>query len=348
MKKLWTLLKIDYTMALRSKFILITLILAILLAVLVNFVLPEKLNTEMNTYILDRTSNTRIATFLNAAGDEGSAIKIEVTKSEEELTSKLTKSNGAGIIFEDDKVIIVKQGYEDEATLNLMTATINLLTKKLSGVYTPTSFKYTVLEPQSTEKLPFNKFMIPPLIVLDVFLLGFMFIAAMIFQDKKEGIIKAYRISPINIFGYITSKVVINSSLSIALALIIVAATVGFHINYLHYFVIVTLSALLISSLGMLLSQFFNSLSEFMYVLIAFSLIIALPAISYFQPSFSVPFFKYIPSYPIMFEIKNIISSVQSKEIWSLSLLLAVELAGVLVLVYFTSKRALFGRRQLS
>ncbi len=348
MKKLWTLLKVDYTMALRSNFILITLILAILLAVLINFVLPEKLNTEMNTYILDRTSNTRIATFLNAAGDEGSAIKIEVTKSEEELTTKLTKSNGAGVIFEDDKVIIVKQGYEDEATLNLMTATINLLTKKLSGVYSPTSFKYTVLEPQSTEKLPFNKFMIPPLIVLDVFLLGFMFIAAMIFQDKKEGIINAYRISPINIFGYITSKVVINSSLSIALSLILVAATVGFHMNYLHYFVIVTLSALLISSLGMLLSQFYNSLSEFMYVLIAFSLIIAIPVISYSQPSFSVPFFKYIPSYPIMFEIKNIISSVQSKEIWSLSLLLAVELAGVLVLVYFTSKRILFGGRQSS
>ena len=348
MKKLWTLLKVDYTMALRGKFILLTLILAILLTVIINFVLPEKLNTEMNTYILDRTSNTRIATFLNAQGDEGNAIKIEVTKSEEELTSMLTKSNGVGVIFEDNRVIIVKQGYEDEATLNLMTATINLLTKKLTGVYSPKSFKYTVLEPQSTEKLPFNKSMIPPLIALDVFFLGFYLIAAMIFQDKNEGIINAYRISPINVFGYITSKVVINSSLAIALSLILGVTTVGFHMNYWHYFVIVTLSALLISSLGMLLSQCYNSLTEFMYVLIAFTLVISIPVISYFQPSFSVPFFKYIPSYPIMFEIKNIISSTQSKEIWSVSLLLAVELAGVLTLVYFTSKRILFGRRRSS
>jgi ABC-2 type transport system permease protein/fluoroquinolone transport system permease protein len=348
MKKLWTLLKIDYTMALRGKFILLTIILAILLTVIINFVLPEKLTTEMSTYILDKTRYGGISAVLNAQGDEGNAFKIEVTKSEEELTSKLTKSNGVGVIFEDDRVIIVKQGYEDEAALNLMTATLNLLTRKLAGVYSPASFKYTVLEPQSTEKLPFNKSMIPALIVLDVFLLGFYLIAAMIFQDKKEGIINAYRISPINIFGYIVSKVVINSSLSIALALIIIATTVGFQMNYLHYFVIVTLSALLFSSLGMLLSQFYSSLTEFMYISVAFILIIAIPVISYFQPSFSVPFFRYIPSYPVMFEIKNIISSVQSKEIWSLSLLLAAELAGVLVLVYFTSKRVLFGRRHSS
>ena len=52
---------------------------------------------------------------------------------------------------------------------------------------------------------------------------------------------------------------------------------------------------------------FFKDLSQFFYVALLFMFALGLPIASYMFPAFMMPMFKYIPSYPVVFGVREII-----------------------------------------
>jgi ABC-2 type transport system permease protein/fluoroquinolone transport system permease protein len=156
-------------------------------------------------------------------------------------------------------------------------------------------------------KVPFNRGIVPLVITFDVVLLGFMFVAVMVFQEKQEGSIRAFRITPGRPLEYIISKASVNILLGLLYTFLLILVVTGIPDRLFLLVVVVILCSLLMTLTGLLLSVFFNNLSEFLFVAVFISALFTLPMISYFQPSFAPSYLQAIPAYPVLFGLREIL-----------------------------------------
>jgi len=125
-------------------------------------------------------------------------------------------------------------------------------------------------------------------------------------QEKSEGSIKAYRVSPKGAWLYIWSKSLSMVLLSVIYAVIITVPTLGLNLQWGSYLLLVALTSLLMTMLGLFIATWFDTLSEFIFPMVGVFAVIGLPAISYLIPSFQLPIITAIPAYPLMFGLREI------------------------------------------
>lgn len=340
MKQFINLVKLDSTVVLRNGFVAVVLILAVIYSLMVNYAIPETTGNKIGAseYFLDQTSNKKYEAYLLATEK-----KDNVVQTMDQLKEKLAQDNmGIGILFQEEKVTIIKQGHEQEGNIHLLVAALDRFVKEVNNVPAPQQIETRVLKPE-TNKIPLNKLVIPLLLATDITLIGFMLIAAMIFQEKKEGSIEVYGVSPGKTVNYVLSKLTVNSLLALLFSIIFGLFTLGTEVNYFFYSVIVFLAAFLFSALGMLIGQFYNSISDFIFVAVAFFTVMLLPVTTYFVPTFSLPFFKLVPSYSIIFGLKNLLFATEYNP-WPLIGLLLVEGMVVFILTNYSINKVLLKR----
>ncbi|PWJ92023.1 ABC-2 type transport system permease protein [Oceanotoga teriensis] len=330
-KTLLNTLKIDFKVAFKNSFMLIIIIMAIIYILLINFVLPEKLEMSQTQVIAYDSTSQKIF--------ENNFKNLTYINDKDKLKESLLKNESAiGIILKENTAEIVLRGYESQTQINNIKAII-------SNLYSRNYKSYEIITlGKEVNKLSFNKKMLPVLIATDVIMMGFLFIAAMLFQEKQEGSISAYRVTPAGTINYILSKVLINSFLAIIFGIIVSIFTIGFQINYIIYTIIIFVSAFLVSLFGLFLAQFYSSISDFIYIALIFNVIAALPVMGYFNPSLYINIFKYIPSYPVMFGIDTLMTSGDISNSLKTLIVPIIELLIISPLTYITIKRNLIRR----
>ena len=304
MKRFFSMFLQDLILAYRSRLILVTVVLLLVMIALVLF-LPSELKVH-NEMILDKSTGTILANYLAAQGVAEGVVYID----EQEFSESLQKQpNKVGVIFSGDlenpAFEIITNSLVAPENINLLKASLDRAILELRG-QSDSTLPVVYLRNVSTPPA-FNLKVVPIALVFEVVLLGFFFAAVMMFQEKQEATLKAYRVTPAGAWNYILSKNLLFIVLSLAYGIPLLVVGFGASVNYGLLFLLLILTASMMTLLSLIIAVFFRNLSEWFFVGVAVLVINSLPSISYAMPSFSPRWMTWIPSYPAVFAVRDVL-----------------------------------------
>ncbi|NPV43667.1 MAG: ABC transporter permease [Firmicutes bacterium] len=326
-KRFSALIKKDIKIAFRNYFFLIVVAVAVLFALLTNYVFPKEINLEPRVfyYIEDKNGSLKtISRIMEKAKLENN--KIFETNSINELEEKVENDfNSIGIIIKNPlqkpEIEFVFQGYENQKIRNALLLSLKHEILKNMDVNVPEMSTIILNKYGDLEEIPFNKMLVPAFIVMESILLGYFLIAALIFMEKEEGTNKALYVSPAKITEYLFSKVILMVILGMISCLILTFLTLGSGINYTWLIFYLILGSIAAALLGLILASFFDNISQASVWIIAVSILFSLPFLSYFYPNFAPNLVKVIPTYYLLFATKEIIFPTGNSGIVSISII---------------------------
>jgi len=340
MKRLLGLLKKDFKIAFRNFFFLIVVVVAVLLIVVTNFLIPEQVNLDSKIFYAVEGQQEKeiqpIIQFLERLeGNQKVLGRDEIVKGMEddkEAVGLMIKQNQGKPVFE-----IILQGYENEQSKNALVLSLEsmLNTNQLMNP----DIETVVLKPTiDYGKIPFNKSFVPLMILNEPVMLGFILLAALIFMEKDEDTIKAYMVSPGGMAAYLWSKILLIIVLGLLSTILITVFTMGFEVNWFMLLSITIAGSLFSSTIAMFVASFFDNISKAMIWVLGISLLLTAPMISYFVPSFAPRIVTMIPTYSLMFAIREAIFPSTNKAIFyeSMTVLLIISalLFGLSIISY--------------
>lgn len=305
MKKLIATFMNDAKLSLRGLYFYIEAGMALIFIVVMLFVVPEQFENTQKMYLVDESPGQIIQSSLSLDDD-----MVELFGSREQLVTALENDRTAiGIVLSmaDEKIVyeFVLQGFESDKMIATMKASIEnnfraqvLVEERAIGRVT--------LEAHS-EKLTNREHILPIYLTLNVAMMGLFIIASYIFLDKDEGVIRAYAVTPVKIGQYLMSKVMVMLTTGVVTSLPVVIALGGSGVHYSLFVVSILGFSFFGSSLGLLISSFFNTMMKAMGALYVAIMAMMLPAIAYFVPAFNPGWIKWMPSYRMMFTFREIL-----------------------------------------
>lgn len=311
-KRYFNLLHKDLINAYRNYFFLVIIIVALIFVGIIKFVIPEDADIKPSVYYL-----------MNYSGDKEQALwdvirkseknhsNIYRVQSEDELIDKMKDNlNSVGMLIRKEdgrpQIEFIVQGYENEKAINLLIISMkDDINRRVLGDIEVDSEILNI--DRDTESIPLNKRVLPLFILMEPAMMGFVMIAAFIFMEKSEGTIKSFLVSPGRISEYLASKITVMLILGIISTLLSTILILGLDIRFMELLLLVTVGSIFSSGLGLILGSFFDNISQAMIWIIIISLVISIPFISYFLPSFSPLYIKLIPTYLLMFGIREAI-----------------------------------------
>ncbi|NSW91668.1 MAG: ABC transporter permease [Firmicutes bacterium] len=332
MKKLYSLFMQDFSIALRNSMMWLVIIMIVLMAVTVKFLIPDNLEDDEVIYFYDKSENAMLKTIIeNITGTPGNNGNNEDNKddnngynketnenegsiflnSEEELEKAVKENrNSIGIIFEGNiqnpHFTVITQTPLKEENANVVKASLENMIAGISGLDRAQNYKLEFIREQS-EPVSLKLFSVPGILVFEVLILGFMLVAVFIYQEKSEGSIKAYRISPGGTSLYILSKTLVFVVLGLIYGTFFVITTIGFPANYLKFAAVVILGTALYTFLGFIVAVFYNSLSKWLFPGVLVLVLNMLPILSSLMPAFAPEYIKWILSYPVISGMNEIL-----------------------------------------
>lgn len=305
MKRLLNLMRQDWMLAVRNYTVFFTGVTLALMVALA-WLLPASLGAETNEVVYDGSEDAHFAAYLKQMGAEDSVF----VESEEALRAELADSSrGVGIVYEgsvqDPRFRLLTVGRLAEENVNLVRATLDVTVRLMRGSQ-PDGFEVQLLRPPG-EPVPLNLSSIPVGLVFEVVLLGFFFGAVMIFQEKQEGVNRAYRVSPATTLDYILSKTLLFTILSVIYGALLLLAVFGLDAAHGPVLLLVALTSILMTLFGLAIAVFFNSISDWFFVGLGVLIINLLPVLSYGMPTFAPDWLTWIPSHPVLFGVRELL-----------------------------------------
>lgn len=147
--------------------------------------------------------------------------------------------------------------------------------------------------------------MLPSVLVFNGALMGLFIIAAYIFLDRQEGVIKAFALTPTPVWQYLMSKTGVIMVTSIVSSLIVIAPIMKARPDYLLLLGLLVTSAFFSSSLGLLIASFYQNIMQAFGALYGFMMLMIIPNVAYFMPSWNPSWVKLIPSYYMLEGFKS-------------------------------------------
>lgn len=297
----------DWLLTIRNGLLWFVLIFLLLLIIMVRFVIPEQIELTEEQYITDLTEQKQFLGFMQQKGMSES----EIIADEETLDEMMSKNKNAfGIVIRDrnerTEITIKSHGEIAERNINLIKASFNSMIRMMEGRTNYSLIKFRVLR-ENIPIIPLNKSFIPVFLIFEIIVLGFFFIAVQVFDEKMEGSVNTYRMSPSGTINYIMSKNLVFLILGIIYGLSFILLTIGSGINYLYLFILLILGLSFMTILGLAVAVFFKNLSEWFAMGMFVMIIVMLPTFSFMYPVFAPPYITYIPSYIMIFTAREII-----------------------------------------
>lgn len=330
--KLWHSFKKELQLSSKSFYFYIEIGMAIILLSLLLFVIPDTFTSKVTELIyLDLSSNESAFLLdvleesdldgiiekmeLKVFGEketfdfyESEEKKVYIIDSEEKLIELAEKERHFGVVISLEDGLVkydyYMQGYESEKLRNLYK------------VYHNNDFDASVLQfeqqevvqlTEGFEGLSDRENILPSFLTFNGSLMGFFVIAAYIFLDKKEGIITAYAVTAAPVSYYLMSKVGVILLTSIFTSLLMVIPLMGLQANYLMLIIFLLCSGIFASTLGLVITSFYDNIMQAFGTIYAFMMLLMLPNISYFIPSWDPTFMKFIPSYYFLQSFKEVL-----------------------------------------
>ena len=178
---------------------------------------------------------------------------------------------------------------------------------------------------------------LPSLLAFEVIVIGFLMVAVMIFQEKSEGTIRAYRVSPAHTAAYLISKTLVFVFLGLVYGLVFILSTMGIPPNPGLFCLVVALAISFYTLAGVAVAVFFNNISGWLFPGVGLLMVNMAPIISYSYPAFSPVAITCLPSYLLLFGLREILFPTGEAVwplVWLLLALNAVAFAICLPLVH--------------
>lgn len=334
--KLWYSFSKELTLSSKSWYFYVEIGMAIILLLILVFVVPEDFDRKGKEYLYlevphvvrdqymknlleedldERAEQVEVKAnrmMYGAVLYETSESKIYLLDSMEALNAFSSGENALTVhvhVDENNQIIhtYYLQGYETQKLKNLLLVYHNRLAG--NDVVEDYSDKIPVRSLyQDSAPLSDRENLIPVFLTFNGSLMSLFIIAAYIFLDKNEGIIKAYAITASKVWHYLLSKVGVIILTSIVTTLIITVPVMGLQPNYPAMVLFIVTSGFFAASLGLFLTSFYKDIVEAFGVMYIIIMIMVMPNISYFTPSWDPDWVKIIPSYVMLQSFKEIIS----------------------------------------
>jgi ABC-2 type transport system permease protein len=176
-------------------------------------------------------------------------------------------------------------------------ATPDLLADHVGELELPTP---TVLDPEA-RKPAFDQQMVPILFALDLCLLGFMFGAVMVLEDRQNGTIRAFRVAPAGALAYVTSKLGVNLGLSLINLVLLVGLAAPAMLAKPALVGLALLICAGMTLLGIGLAPLSRSLAQFFFPMIVIGLVCALPMYLVWSPARGLAWTRVLPTWHMLF-----------------------------------------------
>jgi len=325
--KLWHSFTKELLLASRGFYFYIEIFMAIILLVVLMFVIPENFESKRDEYIyLDIPEQIEVIyekDFVESdidgvidvveLKDKGDIFNVRLVESEDsrvylfdnlEDLIRLTKADrpsiGAHIKTDDSGSLVYNyylQGYESEKLRNLYLIFHNRDLKEMERI---NDNQQVVSLGVDYEELSDKENVVPSILAFNGSLMGLFIVAAYVFIDKQEGILKAYAVTASSIWHYLFSKIGVILTTSIISTIIITVPIMGLQPNYPILILILLTSGFFVSTLGLLLASFYKDLTSSFGALYFIVILMMLPNIAYYIPSWEPFWIKIIPTHPLI------------------------------------------------
>ncbi len=330
--KLWSSFVKELVIASRGFYFYVEIAMAFILLFVLLFVIPEQFNNKEAEYLyLDIPVSSMEEKYLDALEDsDGQPERVTLKAGKEELDALLYETADKKIYILDTEedmallaetkhkigaaVVMDADDYEMHYTYYLQgneTARLKGLLQILHGQ--DDKLLFNAAENQEVRSLTDagvllndRENLLPVFLTFNGSLMGFFIIAAYIFLDKKEGVIKAYAVTPSPVWKYLLSKVMVLTLTMLLTSLLIILPLMGTRINYLLLLAFLIPTGLFASGLGLVVAGYYDDMVKSFGIMYLLMIGMMLPALAYFTPSWDPLWLKFIPSYYIVFGFKEI------------------------------------------
>lgn len=334
--KLWYSFSKELILSSKSWYFYVEIGMAAILLMILLFVVPKEFDTKGKEYfyldlpqvardryikkileddldgIAEQVEVKADGRIFNAALYETDESKIHMLDSKEALDAFSNSERVPAVhvgVNEDNQIKITYylQGYETQKLKNLLLVYHN----RLAGHDVIEDFSDNMEVRrlyQDEASFDDRENLIPVFLTFNGSLMSLFVIAAYIFLDKNEGIIKAYAITASSISHYLLSKIGVIVLTSIVTTLIITVPIMGLQPNYLMMLLFILTSGFFAASLGLLITSYYKDIVEAFGIMYIVIMIMVMPNISYFTPSWDPDWVKIIPSYVMLQSFKEILS----------------------------------------
>ena len=357
--KLWHSFVKELLLASRSFYFYVELIMAGIFVFLLIFVIPETFNSKTTEYIYgdvpDAARPAMNEEYLNLDTD-GVAESVEIKLSDETVSATLYEDDTkkfyivdsadiakkladekrafAAVIHMDDQgklsYTYYMQGYETQRLRNIYLIFHNEDFQKTQDTFDAQDVR--ALNPDQV-LLTDKENVIPSFLTFNGSLMGLFIIASYIFLDKKEGVIKAYAVTSSSVWQYLLSKVGVIMVTSTVTSLIIVLPVMGLRPHYLSMLIFLLSTGFAASALGLVLTSYYDDISQAFGTLYVLIIALMLPNIAYFIPSWDPVWMKFIPTYAMLEGFKEILLP-QSDTLYVLIASLWFTVAGLILFLF--------------
>ena len=165
---------------------------------------------------------------------------------------------GAVIMLEDGQLHYryYLQGYESTRLKNLVSIMFNMSADTLEARFDAQDVRQLT---NDFEPLNDKENTLPPMLAFNSALMGMFIMAAYVFLDKKEGVVKAYAVTASSVSRYLLSKAFVVILTSLVSALIIVLPVMGEHRQLSTLLIMLLLtSGFFASVLGLLIASLYQ------------------------------------------------------------------------------------------
>ena len=306
MRLLTSFLK-DLKVSFKTFYIYIEIIMALIIVLVLLFVVPENFTSSAKAFIyLDPVLlETPLGKELSSAAMDD-VILVDNKEDIPKLMEEDRRSVGAAIIVEDGKMVydITLQGYESQRFRNVIEKALTVDAIMQLPDYESKVSLLTLEE--DSQRLSDRINMLPVFLVVNSAFMGLFIIAAYIFMDKDEGTIRAFAVTPARVWEYLLSKAGIILVTGLITGLLTTVLVAGFKVHYLHLIVLLVISNLFGSAVGLFISSFYDNIIKAMGALYITIITFAFATISYYLPSFTPLVIRILPSYPMLFAFREV------------------------------------------
>jgi hypothetical protein len=148
---------------------------------------------------------------------------------------------------------------------------------------------------------------LPVFLTFNGSLMGLFIVAAYVFLDKKEGVVKAFAVTPSPVWQYLLSKIMVISVTSIVTSLVLVIPVMGLEAQYGGLLIFLLTTGFFTSSLGLLVTSYYENITQSFGALYVLMMGLMVPGFAYYIPSWEPAWIRWIPTYYFMEGFKETI-----------------------------------------
>ncbi len=125
--------------------------------------------------------------------------------------------------------------------------------------------------------------LLPPLIMGNMMMNTFYFIAGIVILEKGEGTMEAQVVTPLRSWEYLASKIITLTALSLIESFVIIIFSFGFSLNWLAMIFGIVLLGPIYTLFGFIAIIRYDSINEYIFPSVLYSIIFSIPMAFYFN-----------------------------------------------------------------